>query len=253
MTDLKNKTVLITGASAGIGKATAVKFAEAGARIIICGRRKERLEALANNLNCESYILEFDIQKRTEVESAIASLSDNWKEIDILVNNAGMARGLDKFHEGNIDGWEEMIDTNIKGLLYMSRTVIPGMVERRRGHIINIGSIAGHEVYPGGNIYCATKHAVNALTKGMRMDLLETPLRVSTVDPGLVETEFSDVRFYGNKEKAKKTYMGYTPLKPADVADTIVWIADRPEHVQIAEVIIFPSAQASAMLTHKET
>jgi NADP-dependent 3-hydroxy acid dehydrogenase YdfG len=198
------------------------------------------------------HLLSLDLRDRTAVEDSLASLPEAWRAIDILVNNAGLSRGLDKFHEGDIDGWEEMIDTNIKGLLYISRAVIPQMVQRGRGHIINIGSIAGHEVYPGGNIYCATKHAVDALTKGMRIDLVDTSLRVSTVDPGLVETEFSQVRFNGDKKRAESVYKGYQPLTGDDVAEAVVWIADRPEHVQIAEVIIIPTAQASAMVVHKE-
>ena len=251
MTSLKDKIVLITGASAGIGKAAAFQFAQQGAKLILCARRKERLLKLAEELQIECYLIELDIQKREDVEMAISGLPKEWQAIDILVNNAGLGRGLDKLHEGNIDGWEEMIDTNIKGLLYMSRAVIPGMVSRKSGHIINIGSIAGHEVYPGGNVYCATKYAVDALTKGMRLDLVDTPLRVSTVDPGLVETEFSDVRFYGDNERAKTVYQGYKALEPVDVADTVVWIASRPPHVQIAEVVIFPTAQGSATVTHK--
>jgi len=252
MTDLKNKIVLITGASAGIGQACARKFAEQGSKLILAARRMDRLEELQKTLKTDCLIIELDLQDKEAVASAIESFPDEWKEIDVLVNNAGLGRGLEKLHEGNIDGWEEMIDTNIKGLLYISRAVIPGMVERKKGHVINIGSIAGHQVYPGGNVYCATKHAVDALTKGMRLDLVDTPLRVSTVDPGLVETEFSVVRFYGDNERAMNTYKGYKPLEAGDVADAVVWIADRPAHVQIAEVTIFPTAQASAMVTHKE-
>lgn len=252
MSSLKNKIVLITGASSGIGKAAAFQFAQQGAKLILCARRKERLLKLAEELQIDCYLIELDVQKHENVKQAISGLPKEWQAIDILVNNAGLGRGLDKLHEGNIDGWEEMIDTNIKGLLYMSRAVIPGMVSRKSGHIINIGSIAGHEVYPGGNVYCATKHAVDALTKGMRLDLVDTPLRVSTVDPGLVETEFSDVRFYGNNEKAKTVYQGYKALEPVDVADTVVWIASRPPHVQIVEVVIFPTAQGSATSVFKE-
>ncbi|MFH2050714.1 MAG: SDR family oxidoreductase [bacterium] len=252
MTDLKNKIVLITGASAGIGQACTRKFAEQGSKLILVARRIERLEKLQKSLKTDSLIIELDLQDRKAVSGVIESLPDEWKNIDILVNNAGLGRGLEKLHEGNIDGWEEMIDTNIKGLLYMSRAVIPGMVERNSGHIINIGSIAGHQVYPGGNVYCATKHAVDALTQGMRLDLVDTPLRVSVVDPGLVETEFSIVRFYGDKERAMNTYKGYKPLEGDDIADAVVWIASRPAHVQIAEVTIFPTAQASAMVTHKK-
>lgn len=252
MSRLKNKTVLITGASSGIGAACAHKFAETGARLILAARRLERLTKLSTDLTCETHLIELDITDRSAVEKAIADLPESFREIDILVNNAGLGRGLDKLHEGTINDWEEMINTNIKGLLYVSRAVIPGMVARGRGHVINIGSIAGHEVYPGGNVYCATKHAVDALTKGMRIDLVDTPVRVSTVDPGLVDTEFSQVRFDGDKERAARTYQGYQPLSGDDVADAVVWIADRPEHVQIGEIIIFPTAQASALHLHKE-
>jgi NADP-dependent 3-hydroxy acid dehydrogenase YdfG len=252
MTSLKNKIVLITGASAGIGAACAKQFAAEGSQLVLLARRREKLEQLAAELDTETHLVEIDIRRRKELTKALDSLPEEFAEIDILVNNAGMGRGLDKIHEGQVDGWEEMIDTNIKGLLYVSRAVLPGMVERGRGHVINIGSIAGHEVYPGGNVYCATKHAVNALTKGMRIDLVDTPIRVSTVDPGLVETEFSVVRFYGDEDRAQATYKGYKPLDAIDVADAAVWVANRPEHVQIAEVIIFPSAQASAAIVHKK-
>jgi len=251
MSSLKSKTVLITGASAGIGASCARKFAQAGARLVLVARRRERLEQLASELEAETHLLTIDLRDRSAVEKGLAGLPESWRELDILVNNAGLGRGLDKLHEGKVDGWEEMIDTNIKGLLYVSRAIIPGMVKRGRGHIINVGSIAGHEVYPGGNVYCATKHAVDALTKGMRIDLVDTPLKVSTVDPGLVETEFSQVRFYGDMERAAGVYKGYQPLSGDDIAEAVVWIADRPEHVQIAEVIIFPTAQASASVVHK--
>ena len=253
MSDLGNKIVLITGASAGIGAACARKFAEKGARLILVARRIDRLQYLANSLKVEIHLVKLDVRNRREVEDAVATLPDNWREVDILVNNAGLGRGLDKFHKGKVDGWEEMIDTNIKGLLYISRAVLPGMVERGRGHVINIGSIAGHEVYPGGNIYCATKHAVDALTKGMRIDLVDTPIRISTVDPGLVETEFSMVRFHGDMEQAKTIYEGYKPLSGDDIAEAVVWIADRPKHVQIGEIMILPTAQASAHYLHKNS
>lgn len=251
MSLLKDMIVFITGASSGIGEACAKEFSAAGAKVILVARRSEKLASLIKELEGPAHIIELDIRNRVAVQKAVESLPSSWKEIDILVNNAGLGRGLDKLHEGNIDGWEEMIDTNVKGLLYVSRAIIPGMVSRERGHIINIGSIAGHEVYPGGNVYCATKHAVDALTKGMRLDLVDTPLRVSTIDPGLVQTDFSVVRFYGDKERAKKTYVGYEPLRGKDIAETAVWIAGRPMHVQIAEVIIFPTAQGSTMVTHK--
>jgi NADP-dependent 3-hydroxy acid dehydrogenase YdfG len=252
MTDLKNLTVLVTGASAGIGEATALQFSQEGARVIVAARRADRLKKLASALPGESYPMPLNIRERAEVEEAISTLPAEWSQIDILVNNAGLSRGLWKLHEGQVDGWEDMIDTNIKGLLYISRAVIPGMVKRGRGHIINIGSIAGHEVYPLGNVYCATKHAADALTKGMRLDLVDTPLRVTTVDPGLVETEFSEVRFYGDTDRAKTVYQGYKPLEGKDVADAVVWAASRPAHVQIGEIIILPNAQASAMVTHKK-
>ena len=252
MSNLDNKIALITGASSGIGAACARKFAEQGVRLILAARRIERLEKLTSELSVETHLIQLDVRDRQAVEKAIDGLPSEWEAIDILVNNAGLSRGLHKLHEGNIDGWEEMIDTNVKGLLYVSRAVIPGMVARGRGHIINISSIAGHEVYPGGNVYCATKHAVDALSKGMRIDLVDTPIRVSTVAPGLVETEFSQVRFYGDQKRAKSFYQGYTPLRGDDIAEAIVWIADRPEHVQIAEIIILPTAQASAMVVDKE-
>jgi 3-hydroxy acid dehydrogenase/malonic semialdehyde reductase len=252
MTVLANKTVLITGASSGIGESTARKFAQKGSRTILAARRLDRLKKLASELPGEHHLLELDVRDHKAVEKTINGLPAQWKAVDVLVNNAGLSRGLDKLHEGKIIDWEEMIDTNIKGLLYVSRAIIPGMVGRGSGHIINIGSIAGHEVYPGGNVYCATKHAVDALTKGMRIDLVDTPIRVSTVDPGLVETEFSQVRFRGDSERAKKVYQGYKPLTGDDIAEAIVWVAERPEHMQIAEIIILPTAQAGAMVVHKK-
>lgn len=252
---LKNKIVLITGASAGIGEACAREFAAAGAKLVLTARRGDRLEKLAAELNkaygAEVKNLVFDIRDRSAVTKALQSLDAPWTEIDVLVNNAGLGKGLEKFHDGNIDNWETMIDTNIKGLLYVSRAVIPGMVARRRGHIINIGSIAGHEVYPNGNIYCATKHAVTAITKGMRLDLLDTPIRVTTVDPGLVETEFSLVRFDGDAARARKSYENMQALTGKDIADVVVFAATRPPHVQIAEVIVFPTCQASTTHVHR--
>ena len=252
MIDMSGKTVLVTGASAGIGEAIARRFGESGARVIVAARRADRLRKLTESFSGDSLALELNVRDRQAVEKAIAGLPKEWQEIDILVNNAGLSRGLDKLHEGNIDGWEDMIDTNVKGLLYVSRAVLPGMVARGRGHVINIGSIAGHEVYPGGNVYCASKHAVDALTKGMRLDLVESPVRVSTVDPGLVETEFSEVRFYGDKERARTVYQGYKPLEGRDIAEAVLWIAAQPQHVTVAQMTVLPTAQASAMITHKE-
>jgi serine 3-dehydrogenase len=244
-----NKIALVTGASSGIGEATARKLAAAGYDLILAARRIDRLQQLAKDLKVETHLIQLDVRDRKAVDKAIAELQPRWQSIDLLVNNAGLSRNLDKLHEGKPDSWDEMIDTNVKGLLYMSRAVIPGMVARGKGHVINVGSIAGHEVYPRGNVYCASKFAVDALTKGMMMDLVDTPVRVSTVDPGLVETEFSRVRFYGDDERAKKVYQGLKPLTGDDIADAIVWIASRPEHVNIAQVVVLPKAQASALVT----
>ena len=255
MTTLKESTVLITGASSGIGSSCAVKFAEAGARLILIARRKDRLAAMASKLKklhgTECLILGLDVRDRKTVVRKLSKLPKEWHSIDVLLNNAGLSRGLDKLHEGTIEDWEEMIDTNVKGLLYVSRTLIPGMVARGKGTIVNIGSIAGHEVYQRGNVYCASKHAVDALTKGMRLDLVDTPLRVCTVDPGLVETEFSNVRFRGDTDRAKQAYQNLTPLTPDDIADAVLFCATRPLHVQLAEIIILPTAQASTTLVYR--
>lgn len=256
MTSLSEKIVLITGASSGIGRACAKAFAQTGARLVLIARRKDRLQELAAELkqqhNTASYLIELDVRDRKAVQQVFNKLPDEWQKIEVLVNNAGLSRGLDKLHEGSIDDWEEMIDTNVKGLLYVTRAVVPGMVQRGSGTVINIGSIAGHEVYPKGNVYCATKHAVDALTKGLRLDLVDTPIRVCTVDPGLVETEFSLVRFRGDEERAKKTYQGLRTLLPEDVADAVVYCATRPPHVQIAEIIMLPTHQASTTLVHRQ-
>jgi 3-hydroxy acid dehydrogenase / malonic semialdehyde reductase len=256
MQSFKNKIVFISGASSGIGKACAIEFAKLDARLVLCARRIDRLEKLSQEIKkkykIDILLLDLDVRDKTEVENQINNLPEEWKDIDILVNNAGLSRGLDFLHEGSIQDWEEMIDTNVKGLLYVSRNVIPGMVERNQGDIINIGSIAGHEVYQKGNVYCATKHAVDAITKGLRHDLLGTQLRVCTIDPGLVETEFSEVRFRGNNDRAKKVYEGYKPLSPADIADCVVYAASRPKHVQIAEIIVLATAQRSATIVHKD-
>jgi NADP-dependent 3-hydroxy acid dehydrogenase YdfG len=248
-------TVLITGASAGIGEATARAFAEAGARLILTARRRERLEALAAELKeahgTESHLLPLDVRDREGVRAAIAGLPAEWAAVDVLVNNAGLARGTEKVSAGDPAEWDEVLQTNVNGLLYVTRAVTPGMVERGRGHVINLGSVAGHEVYPGGAVYCATKHAVGAITRGLRMDLLGTGVRVSTVDPGMVETEFSVVRFRGDQERADSVYRNMTPLTPADIAETIVWVATRPPHVNIDEIIIKPTDQASATQVHR--
>jgi len=241
--------ILITGATAGIGKATAEIFAKNGNDLIITGRRQDRLETLKRELE-ENYKVKvlslcFDVTKRAEVQTAFSNLPDSFKDIDILVNNAGLASGLSTIQEGDIDDWEKMVDTNIKGLLYVTRTIAPGMIERNKGHIINLGSVAGKEVYPNGNIYCATKHAVDALNKSMRIDMLPHGIKVTSINPGMVETEFSIVRFHGDEERAKKAYVGLTPLNAQDIAETIYWTASRPAHVNINEVIIMPTAQAN--------
>jgi 3-hydroxy acid dehydrogenase/malonic semialdehyde reductase len=255
MTELKNRIVVITGASAGIGHACAEGFAAQGARLILTARRGERLSHLAASVKkrhgTESLVFELDVRDRAAVEKAFSTLPVSWRNIDVLVNNAGLSRGLDKLSEGKIQDWEEMIDTNIKGLLYVSRVVLPGLVERKQGTIINIGSIAGHEVYPGGNVYCATKHAVDALTRSLRMELVDTRIRVCTVDPGLVETEFSMVRFRGDTKRAAKVYEGIEALTPEDVAEAVIFCATRPPHVQVAQVLILPTAQASPTMVHR--
>jgi NADP-dependent 3-hydroxy acid dehydrogenase YdfG len=256
MKKLENKIVFITGGSAGIGKACAMAFAEEGANLILAARRVERLKELAEELIGKHKIkvktIKLDVRNRNEVKDTLTSLNDEWKNIDILINNAGLARGFNKIHEGNIDDWEEMIDTNIKGLLYVTRQVLPKMVEQQRGHIINIGSVAGHETYPSGNVYAATKFAVDALTKSIRMDVLDKNIKVSTVDPGLVETEFSVVRFSGDEEKANNVYKGIVPLTGEDIADAVLFCATRAEHVNINEVILTPLAQASPTMVHRK-
>ncbi len=255
MPSIKDRIVFITGATSGIGEACARKFAARGSRLILLGRRRKRLKQLATQLqdkyNALIHLVPLDVRDRESVEQTIEALPVEWDAIDILINNAGLARGLAKLHEGRIDDWEEMVDTNVKGLLYVTRAVVPGMVERGHGHIINIGSIAGHEVYPQGNVYCATKHAVDAITKGLRMDLVDTPIRVSTIDPGLVNTEFSVVRFHGDKERARNVYQDMTPLSGDDIAETAVFIASRPAHVSINQVVITPTCQASATIVHR--
>jgi 3-hydroxy acid dehydrogenase / malonic semialdehyde reductase len=251
----KDRIVYITGASSGIGRSCVRAFAARGARVLASARRLDRLEALASELGksagTDIHVFALDVRDREAVDAAVAALPSEWRDIDILVNNAGLSRGLSPIHEGSIQDWEEMIDTNVKGLLYVSRAVIRGMVERGRGHVVNIGSIAGHEVYPGGNVYCASKFAVTALGRALRLDLNGTGIRVSSVDPGMVETEFSLVRFHGDGERAKKVYQGLTPLSPDDIAEAVVWCTDRPPHVNISRMIVMPTDQASAGLAHR--
>ncbi|MGF2037813.1 MAG: SDR family oxidoreductase [Nostoc sp. CmiVER01] len=257
MTLLENQIILITGASSGIGTACARIFAGAGAKLILAARRLERLQQLADTLvkefGIEIHLLQLDVRDRKAVEEAISTLPSAWSDIDILINNAGLSRGLDKLHEGSFQDWEDMIDTNVKGLLYVSRYVVPGMVSRDRGHVVNLGSIAGHQTYPGGNVYCATKAAVRAISEGLKQDLLGTRVRVTSVDPGMVETEFSNVRFHGDAERANKVYQGVKPLTADDVADVIFFCVTRSPHVNINEVVLMPVDQASATLVNRRT
>ncbi len=256
MKKLESKIAFITGASSGIGKACAFSLAEQGANLIISARRinliEQMKEEIQSKFNVKVFTLKLDVKNKKEVNELINSLPEEWKSIDILVNNAGLAKGMNKIYEDDIDNWEDMIDTNIKGLLYVTRTVVSGMVERKSGHVINIGSTAGHEAYPKGHVYCATKHAVNAITKSLRMDVVDKNIRVSTVDPGAVETNFSNVRFFGDKEKAKNVYKGITPLVAEDVAEAVTFCATRPPHANIAEIILMPTQQASALVFHRE-
>lgn len=243
-----NRIALVTGATSGIGEATAKLLAASGYHLIICGRRQERLDALVNELSAITKIisLSFDVRNNSEVKAAIESLTSDWKQIDILINNAGNAHGLDPIQTGSEADWDAMIDSNVKGLLYVSKAIITGMIARKSGHIINLGSVAGKEVYTNGNVYCASKFAVDALTKGMRMDLNPYGIKVTAIHPGMVDTEFSLVRFKGDEERANKVYQGLTPLFAADIADTILYVLSRPSHVVIADLLVLPTAQASA-------
>ena len=246
-------TAFITGATSGIGKATAELFAKNQIRLVLCGRRKDRLEELQRELGkiTDVTTLQFDVRNKEQVFSAIDSLPDSFKNIDILVNNAGNAHGLSTIQDGDIDDWDAMIDINVKGLLYVSKAIIPKMTERNTGFIVNIGSVAGKEVYPNGNVYCASKHAVNALNKAMRIDLNKHNIRVSAIHPGAVETEFSEVRFKGDTQKAKSMYAGYKALQAEDIADIIHFVVTRPYHVNIEDLIVYPTAQASATIMNK--
>jgi serine 3-dehydrogenase len=255
MVSIQEQIVVITGASSGIGASCAKMFAKEGASLILAARRRDKLEEVATEIKqayqSKIYLLEMDVSDRHKVATSLASLPESWRNIDILVNNAGLSRGLDKLQSGDIQNWEEMIDTNVKGLLYVTRSLLPGMVERNQGHIINIGSIAGHQTYPGGNVYCATKAAVRALSQGLKMDLLGTPIRVSCVDPGTVETDFSKVRFRGDTEKADKVYQGMNPLTPDDIAEIVVFCATRPANVNMSEVLVLATDQSSATMIHR--
>ena len=250
------KTILITGASSGIGEGCARKFASQGARLILNSRSADKLTALAEELkekyDAECYVMPFDVCDRESAAAALNALPQEWKSIDVLVNNAGLAIGVDKEYEGNLDEWDVVIDTNVKALLSMTRLVVPGMVERGRGHIINIGSIAGDAAYPGGSVYCATKAAVKALSDGLRIDLVDTPLRVTNIKPGLVETNFSVVRFRGDKQKADNVYRGIKPLNGDDIAEVVYFAASAPEHMQVAEILVMPTYQATGTIVSKK-
>lgn len=246
-----NRIALITGATSGIGRATTITLSQNNFDVIITGRRKELLEDLEKEIKSKSsgevHILNFDVRNKDEVDKAIDSLPQDWQNIDVLVNNAGLAVGLNHIQEGLIDDWERMIDTNVKGLLYVTRKVSPRMIEKKHGHIINIGSTAGKETYEKGNVYCGTKHAVDAITKGMRIDMLKHKIKVTAINPGMVETEFSLVRFKGDKEKADTVYKGFTPLYGKDIADAILYVVTRPEHVCINDMIITATSQANSI------
>ena len=250
---MPQRIALITGATSGIGEATARLLAVNSFDLILCGRREDRLTKLKQELSAQAKIetLTFDVRDRKEVEKAIQSLTKEWKEIDVLINNAGNAHGLAPIQSGNVDDWDAMIDINVKGLLYVSNEVLPGMVKRNSGHIINLGSIAGKEAYPNGNVYCGSKFAVDAITKGMRIDLNAHGIKVTAIHPGLVETEFSLVRFKGDEERANAVYQGYQPLKPEDIGDLILFSLTRPAHVVVADLVVFPVAQASSTIVKK--
>jgi 3-hydroxy acid dehydrogenase / malonic semialdehyde reductase len=257
MTTLQGSTVFVTGASSGIGRSTAIAFAREGCRLLLCARRSDALEELRPTLTSAGalavHLFELDVQKRASVEAAIAGLPVNWREIDVLVNNAGLSRGLAKLYEDDPQNWEEMIDTNVKGLLYVTRSVVPGMVKRGRGHVINLGSTAGYITYANGAVYCATKAAEKSISEGLKIDLMGTPVRVTSVDPGMVETNFSKIRFRGDEESAAKVYQNITPLKPDDVADAIVWAASRPAHVNIHTIVMTTIDQANSVTFHRHS
>lgn len=249
------RIAFITGATSGIGEATARLLAKNNFKLILCGRRKERLDILSKELSSETEVttLSFDVRDKKAIHTAISTLENEWNDIDVLINNAGNAHGLDPIQSGNVDDWDAMMDINVKGLLYVSREILPGMVERKSGHIINIGSIAGKEVYPNGNVYSASKFAVDALSKGMRLDLNAYGIKVTAIHPGLVETEFSLVRFKGDATRAATTYKGIQPLTGADIADLILFTLTRPSHVVIADLMVLPTAQASATLVNRQS
>ena len=248
------KTALITGATSGIGRATAKRFANENINLILCGRRQEELDTLKNELGklVKVHTLNFDVRSNENVQKAISNLPEDFKHIDILINNAGNAHGLDPIQTGSIEDWDAMLDINVKGLLYVSKAIIPQMTARKSGHIINIGSTAAKEVYPNGNVYCASKHAVDAINQGMRIDLNKFNIRVGAVHPGMVETDFSKVRFKNDDERAEKVYQGFDCLQPEDIADVIHFVVSRPYHVNIADLVVLSTAQASSTIVNKE-
>lgn len=252
-TQIMEKTVFITGATSGIGRATTDLLAEKGYRIVACGRREERLDALRQQWGPKLHTLPFDVRDREAVFRAVASLPPEFREVDILINNAGNAHGLDPVHQADLDDWDAMIDINVKGLLYVTKALLPSLLRDGRGHIINIGSTAGKEVYPKGNVYCASKHAVDAINQALRIDLNEHGIRVGAINPGLVETEFSEVRFKGDSDRAAGVYKGYQPLTPGDIAEIIHFVISRPRHVNIADLVVMPTDQASSTIVRKST
>lgn len=256
MKGIRGKRIVVTGASSGIGEACARKFAAEGAELILWARRLEALAQLADELESRHsaavHVKAVDVRDRDAVHEAAAAAIEAGGAPHVLVNNAGLARGLSKLHEGDLEDWDEMIDTNVKGLLFVTRAFLPAMVEAGRGHVVNIGSTAGHMTYPKGNVYAATKFAVNALTQGMSLDLVGTPIRVSSIDPGFVETEFSVVRFHGDEDRAKQTYAGFTPLTGEDIAESVAWVVSQPDHVNVADMVIMPTAQRNIYVVDRE-
>ncbi len=257
MDTLRGKTVFITGASSGIGHATARLLARTGARLLLCARRQEKLTQIARELLTDGaedvYTFRLDIRDRESVERTFADLPEQWRAVDLLINNAGLSRGLSKLYEDDPQNWEEMLDTNVKGLLYITRAVVPGMVRRGCGHVISLGSTAGHQTYANGAVYCASKAAERVISEGLKLDLMGTPVRVTTIDPGMVETEFSEVRFRGDRDRAAKVYQNITPLQPEDVAEAIVWAASRPAHVNIHSILMTSIDQANSNVLNRRS
>jgi len=249
---MKDKIIVITGASSGIGWATAEAFSQEGAKLILCGRRKEKLELLASKLNSKTLILTFDVRDRKAVFEALENLPEDWKNIDVLINNAGNAHGLDPVQTANLEDWDAMIDGNVKGLMYVTKALLPQMIESKKGHIINLGSIAGKEVYPNGSVYCSSKFAVDAFTQGLRIDLNKDGIKVGAIHPGLVQTEFSEIRFKGDQKRAAKVYEGIDALTAKNVADAILYMTKAPLHVNVADLVLLPTRQANAYISNRK-